>query len=66
MVKAVIIFLAGMALVGMISNAVAPGRFWQALRGIFGLGAPRVGVRRCKRCGRPLIGSADCDCGKKA
>lgn len=66
MVKAAIIFLGGMVLVGMISNAVAPGKFWRALSGIFGVKSPRVGVRRCKHCGRPLIGKGECDCRKKA
>jgi len=66
MVKAVIIFLGAMALVGMISNAIAPGKFWRALGNTFGVKPPRVGVRRCKHCGRPLIGKSECDCRKKA
>lgn len=66
MVKAVIIFLGAMVLVGMISNAVAPGRFWRGIANIFGVRAPRIGVRRCARCGRPLIGKSECDCRKKA
>ncbi len=59
MVKAVIIFLGAMALVGMIGNAVAPGRFWR------GVGRS-VGLKRCKHCGRPLIGKSECDCRKQA
>ena len=66
MIKAVFIFLAAMALVAMVSNAVAPGRFWRALGGILGIRHPHIGVRRCTHCGRPLIGKSECDCRRKA
>ncbi|MCT8330939.1 hypothetical protein [Albidovulum sediminis] len=43
-----------------------------AILAVFGrLRVPRIGsrsseVRRCRTCGRPLIGKSDCDCGRGA
>jgi hypothetical protein len=59
MVKAVIMFLVVMAAIGLIGNAIAPGSFWRQV-------GKTTGMRRCAKCGRPLIGKATCDCGKRA
>jgi hypothetical protein len=58
MVKAVILFLVVMAAIALIGNAISPGSFWRQV-------GKTTGMRRCPRCGRPLIGKASCDCGKK-
>ena len=60
LVKIILVFLLGMALVGMIGKALFPGRLGRIAR-----------VRRkslkppvCSKCGRYIIGSSGCDCGK--
>ena len=59
LIKAVIIFLGVMVIIGMIGNALFPGRM------------PRMVAKRrkpapCVKCGRPMIGRSGCDCGRKA
>ncbi len=59
MVKAVILFLLGMVVIGMIGKVLFPGAIGRAVR-------KRIGpVPTCGRCGRYVIGSKGCDCGKK-
>ncbi len=57
MVKAVILFLVVMAAIALIGNAIAPGSFWRRL-------GKATGMRRCARCGRPMLGKT-CDCGNR-
>jgi hypothetical protein len=59
MVKAVIFFLIVMAAIALIGNAIAPGSVWRQV-------AKSTGLRRCAKCGRPLIGKSTCSCGKGA
>ncbi len=55
LIRAAIVFLLVMVLIGMIGKALFPhGRLAQ-------LGRRRPG--RCRHCGRPLIGGG-CDCGR--
>jgi hypothetical protein len=58
MIKAVILFLAAMAMLGMIGNWLFPGAI---KRGV----ARRMQPSKCARCGRFQIGRASCDCGRK-
>jgi hypothetical protein len=50
LVKVIVIFLAAMALIGMIGKVLFPNA------------VPRLAQRRCRTCGKPRIGRADCDC----
>ncbi len=61
MVKAALIFLLVMLLIGMIGNLLTGGR----LKGIVTRKVSRGMVNTCPRCGRYLIGKSGCDCGKK-
>ena len=60
MVKAVIVFLLVMLAIGLVGNALFPGRIGGSLKNRFGVGKPAT----CKRCGRYVIGAKDCDCKK--
>ncbi len=51
LVKVILLFLAAMALIGMIGKLLFPNAM------------PRLAQRRCKTCGKPRIGKAGCDCG---
>lgn len=60
LIKIVILFLGGMALIGMIGKVLFPDAFRR-------IGSKRAAVgraSRCRRCGRYLLGKGDCDCGK--
>lgn len=61
MVKAVLIFLLVMALIGMIGNALSGG----ALKGILTRRMTRGMVNTCPRCGRYLLGKSSCDCSRR-
>ena len=60
LVKVVILFLAGMALIGLIGKWLFPGAITRAV-------SRRVGAKpaTCQRCGRYVIGKSGCDCAKK-
>lgn len=53
LIKIVALFLVGMAVLAMFGRLRLPG-------------IRRKGVRKCKTCGRFLIGKGPCDCGKGA
>jgi hypothetical protein len=59
MIKAVLIFLALMALVGFIGRALFPSALPRVMR-------KRQKTPVCGKCGRYLIGEKTCDCGGKA
>lgn len=56
MIKAVIVFLLVMLVIGMVGNALFPGSVRRRLRP----SKPKT----CPRCGRFMIGSKGCDCRK--
>lgn len=60
LVKIILVFLLAMALVGMIGKALFPGKMGRITR------ARRVALKSpvCPKCGRYIIGSAGCKCGK--
>lgn len=59
LIKVILLFLLVMAAIGLIGNALFPGRLaGMARRRLTGTAAVR-----CKRCGKPRIGKADCNCG---
>ena len=60
MVKAVIVFLGIMLVIGMIGNAIAPGSVGRSVKKRFGRAKPAS----CPRCGRYVIGPKGCDCKK--
>ena len=64
MVKAVILFLVVMAAIALIGNAISPGSFWRQVGKSTGF--KTGGMRRCERCGKPLLGKTTCDCRKRA
>jgi hypothetical protein len=60
MVKAAILFLVVMVLIGIIGNALFPGAIGRNVK-------KRLTGRKastCPRCGRYVIGSKGCDCRK--
>lgn len=61
LVKTVILFLAGMALIGLIGKWLFPGTFRRVTSRRIALAKPP----RCARCGRYLLGKGGCDCAKK-
>ncbi|MCZ8078290.1 MAG: hypothetical protein O9289_01975 [Rhodobacteraceae bacterium] len=61
LVKIFILFLGGMALIGLIGKWLFPGAIRRAVSKRASLAKPS----RCGRCGRYLIGTDGCDCGKK-
>ncbi|MCF8510152.1 MAG: hypothetical protein K9G43_01780 [Rhodobacteraceae bacterium] len=58
--KIILIFLLGMALIGMIGKALFPGRIDTLTR----LRRNNRKTPVCSRCGRYIIGQKGCDCGK--
>lgn len=60
LVKVVILFLAAMALIGLIGKLLFPATFRRIASRKVALGKPS----RCRRCGRYLLGKGGCDCGK--
>jgi hypothetical protein len=60
MVKAVLVFLIVMVVIGMIGNALFPGSIRRGVK------KRLVGAKpsTCPRCGRYVIGSKGCDCRK--
>ena len=60
LVKAILIFLAAMVLVGMIGNLLFPGVLSRRVKGKT-LSRPAT----CPNCGRYVIGKSGCDCRKK-
>lgn len=58
--KTILVFLLGMALIGMIGKALFPGKLGRIGRFRRKTLKPPV----CPRCGRYIIGSSECDCGK--
>jgi hypothetical protein len=58
LIKAVILFLAAMVLLGMVGNWLYPGAI---KRGV----AKRLQPAKCPQCGRYRIGRAACECGRK-
>ncbi len=57
--KVSILFLLGMVVIAMIGKLLFPGAIGRAVR-------KRIGpASSCGRCGRYVIGSNGCDCGKK-
>ena len=61
LVKIFILFLGGMALIGLIGKWLFPGAIRRAVTKRVSLAKPS----RCAQCGRYLIGQGGCDCGKK-
>ena len=61
LVKIFILFLGGMALIGLIGKWLFPGAIRRAVTKRVSLTKPS----RCGQCGRYLIGQGGCDCGKK-
>lgn len=61
LVKIVILFLAAMALIGLIGKLLFPQTFRRVTSRRVSLAKPA----RCSRCGRYLLGKGGCDCGKK-
>lgn len=60
LVKIILIFLAAMALIGMIGKVLFPNASSRLL------GRRKPPVATCRSCGRPLIGKGDCSCKRKA
>ena len=60
MVKAVIVFLVIMLVIGMIGNALFPGSLGRSVKKRFGRAKPAV----CPSCGRYVMGLKGCDCKK--
>jgi hypothetical protein len=60
MIKAVLVFLLVMVLIGMVSNLIFPGSVRRSLTGKRRPAKPAT----CPRCGRFIIGSKGCDCKK--
>lgn len=59
LLKIILVFLALMALVGMIGKALFPGQIGRVV-------ARKRRPAICKACGRHVIGQAGCDCGRDA
>lgn len=55
MVKVVTLFLIAMAVLALFGRLRVPG-----------IGSRKTGMRRCRSCGRPIVGKGGCDCGKDA
>ena len=60
LLKIFILFLGGMALIGLIGKALFPGAISRSVKNR----VARVKPPRCRSCGRYLIGKGGCDCGK--
>jgi hypothetical protein len=59
LLKTILVFLGVMVLVAMVGKALFPGAIGR-------ITARRGKPATCPRCGRPQIGRAGCDCGRKA
>jgi hypothetical protein len=59
LVKVIIVFLCFMVLVALIGRALFPSALPRILQ------PPKPGAK-CKRCGRPQIGTKPCDCRGRA
>ena len=61
LVKVIIVFLLAMVAVGMVGKALFPGALTRTVtRRMRG----RSGVARCGACGRDVVGTKPCICGK--
>jgi hypothetical protein len=60
LIKVILLFLLVMAAIGLIGNALFPGRLGRMARRKL----TAQGSARCKRCGKPQIGTSACDCRK--
>lgn len=60
LLKIFILFLGGMALIGMIGKWLFPGAISRSVKNRVARAKPP----RCRGCGRYLIGKGGCDCGK--
>lgn len=60
LVKIILVFLLAMGLVGMIGKALFPGKLGE----IALLRRKSLKPPVCPKCGRYIIGSSGCDCGK--
>jgi hypothetical protein len=56
MIKAVILFLLAMVVIGMVGNLLFPGELRRRM-------LPKA--QSCPRCGRPLIGKGPCGCTRR-
>lgn len=61
MIKAALFFLLVMVAIGMVGNALFPGYLGRSVKKRLGMSKPAT----CKRCGRYMMGSKECDCSKK-
>lgn len=57
MVRAIILFLLVIVVMGMVANALLPGGIAGRLSGGRG--------KTCPQCGRPRIGKGPCDCARR-
>jgi hypothetical protein len=60
LLKVFILFLGGMALIGLIGKWLFPGAISRSVKKRVAFAKPS----RCRTCGRYLIGKGGCDCGK--
>ena len=60
-VKAVLVFLLVMLVIGMIGNALFPGALTKAAKKRL----PLANTKTCPRCGKYQIGTSVCGCGGK-
>jgi hypothetical protein len=60
LVKTILVFLLAMALIGMVGKALFPGK----INKITAFRRKTIKTPVCARCGRYLVGSNECDCGK--
>lgn len=58
--KVAILFLGGMALIGLIGKWLFPAKMQRLVKNL-----PVIRAASCKRCGRYLIGKGGCDCRSK-
>lgn len=58
--KIILVFLLAMALVGMIGKVLFPGKLDRLTQ----LRRKQIKPPVCSRCGRYIVGSKGCDCGK--
>lgn len=64
MIKAVLLFLLVMVAIGMVANLIFPGSMKRSLGPTWRPTWRPKKPGKCPRCGRFLIGSKGCDCGK--
>jgi hypothetical protein len=58
--KIILVFLLAMALIGMVGKALFPGTMGKITQ----IRRKSIKAPVCKTCGRYVIGSSNCDCGK--